>query len=382
MPALEPLSTYQFRIAPSFRVDRSSSTLHDLAIMTGGREAAGHGIYIDQQTIQSGYDVITASGGQLRAAIRHPSLMDQLSGKTDRVLDMPGYFSDIRIDGNKLVAGKFEFFDTFREQNPEAVSMLMEMAEKTPRLFGLSAEPSGRLVYVDTLGHEYPAAMGSDAPSGVALANGGLPTLRITSMGVAAFVDQPAANDGIFAKLSACFGPRLDLAQIKTLATAFLKWAEGEATLHARANTEDHRTDSPMNIISAIKAEFGADKAAFSRAMLILGEKSDITIEALKAEMVQHDLAAARQHLATFEADLTTAKQSIATLTAERDEWKAKFESIKNSGHSTEIDLGAASTTVGDNPWAPETQNYTRQAHLLKENPTLAAALKAAAGIK
>lgn len=389
------------RIDPSVRVDAKSKTLHDLAIMTGGREASGHGIFIDQKTIDTGFAAIASEGGQLRAAIKHPSLLDQINGKRDRVLDMPGFFSDIRVDGNKLVAGKFEFFDSFQQTNAPAVDRILEMAAKAPKLFGLSAEISGDLVFVDTAGNEFAAKRDSagkwsGAPEGVQLANGGMPTLRISHLGVAAFVDRPAANDGLFAKLSQFFGGKKnDLAFVGDLARAFLEW-EQTGALHSSAtsngvtaNLTQSKDDPMKQTYDAIKAKFGADKAKFSQAMTLLGEQPEITFEALLGKMAEIELGGLRQQVTdltaqvgTLTTERTNLSAQIATLTGERDSYKTKFEQLKSSGVlGGDLNLGIGQGSGSQiNPWAKDTLNYTLQAEISNRDPKLAEQLKTAAG--
>ena len=359
---------FHLRIEAGFRVDRDKGTLHDLAILTAGREASGHGIYIDNKTNSTALATVAASGGQLRAAIRHASILERLSGKGDRVLDMPGYFSDIRVDGNKLVAGKFEFFDAFKAKNPDAVAILLEMAEKTPKLFGLSAEPAGRLVFVDTSGNDHPAKRNLNtgkwegAPAGVTLANGGLPTLRVTHLGVAAFVDQPAANDGLFAKLSSLFGTKPDVSGLKALAEAFFQFAESGA-LHTSDNNKQapalsatKPTATPptvppphMNIIEQITAKFSADNAKLSRVLVLHAKNPALSFEALEGQLIAADLADAQAQIATLQAaatkattDLAAKDATIKSITTERDDFKAKFEAIKKSGYGAALNLQAA----------------------------------------
>lgn len=359
------------RIEPTFKVDRAAAQLHDLAILTADREASGHGIYIDQKTLQTAFACAQASGGKLRGAIRHPSLLDVLKGDNDRVLGMPGFFSDVKIAGNTLVAGTFQFFDTFAASEPATVARILEMAEKTPELFGLSAEPCGQFVWVGLDGSEHPAKRDPETrawagqPKGVALANLGLPTLRITHLGVAAFVDQPAANDGLFAKLGRLFGGKqaLDLSTLRDLATAFLRWSAEQGapaqnafvTAPTDAGTAlgatSANTASPMTTITDIKAKFGADKAHFTRAIELLSEDSTLTVEAIEAKLAAADHAALTAQLATLttaQAELSTklaaAESATAVAIKERDEWKTKFEAMKASGQAAPVVLSTPGT--------------------------------------
>ena len=51
-----------------------------------------------------------------------------------------------------------------------------------------------------------------------------------------------------------------------------------------------------------------------------------------------------------------------------------------NSGSGGDVNAGQGGGKVV-NPWKPESKNITEQARLNKENPTLAAQLKKAAGV-
>jgi len=396
------------RIDSTFTVDTAKSELRDLAIMTGGREAAGHGIYLDQKTIDSAFACVQASGGQLRAAIRHPSVIDMLTKGRDRVLDMPGYFSDVRVDGNKLVAGKFQFFDSFKAQNPTIVARIIEMADKTPKLFGLSAEPAGPRFFVGKDGQEYAAKRDPKTdewqkPVNVELANQGLPTLRVKHLGVAAFVDQPAANDGVFAKLSSLFGGKQsDLSAVLQEFGAAIARGMANSTTVAPAAIIEGNTFTPllsettpptMLTFPQITAKFGADKARLTQALELASQNPEITIEALETKLSAAEFAALGVKVTNLTAELATATKTLVdlkaahataltALTAERDSFKTKFEAIKNSGLPGDLNLGAgADATGGENPWAKETVNLTRQVEITNANPVLAASLKAAAAI-
>jgi len=165
-----------------FAVDRAAGILTDLALVIGGREAKGHGIYLDAKTLQGGLDSVNEKGGLLRGAVCHETFTNYLNDE-DRLLEVPGYFSDISIEGDTLRAGSFQFYDSFKADQPEAYRRLMEMAEKTPTLFGLSIEATGYAVYVDEQGNEY-----SQRPEDVDLAYEGMPPFRIVDLTAAAFV--------------------------------------------------------------------------------------------------------------------------------------------------------------------------------------------------
>ncbi len=378
-----------FSVPVGYGVDRAAGILTNVSLITAMREAKGHGLYIDAETLAPAKAAVDSRGGRLKGALRHLSWDEYFANSGDRVLDFPGWFSGIDVKGEQLAAGKFEFFESFRTDEAKTYNRMIEMAEKTPDLFGLSIEVWGYAVYVATDGKEF-----GQRPEGLELKYDGLPALRVTDLTFAAFVDEPAANDGLFAKFSAqfsrVFGGKqgADATAVRELAASLSAWAEKQTAAGAKDTVPSPPTTEPrheklsaMQIIQTIKAEFSAKPAQFSQAMTILGNKPDITIEALRAEMVSADLRAASEQVTLLTSERDGLKTMVTNLTAERDDFKKKFDELKASGNLHEVNLGAGNggggTAGGANPWAPATINFTQQCEIESKNPTLAATLKA-----
>lgn len=386
-----PTKSITLAVPNGFRVDREAGRLFGVSLITGDREAKGHGLYVDQKTIDGCGELVAAKGGRLKAGIRHPSWDDLFATGGDRILDLPGFFTGLTVKGNQLV-GDMEFYDSFKLQHAEDFAHLLEVAEKTPELIGLSVEMWGYAVFVAEDGTEY-----SERPKDVPLKYDGLPAFRVTALTAAAFVDEPAANDGLFAKFSRVFAAKHSAGgAMRELFSAFVTWAQQQPALHAFAGAPSGvtnaspDTDQTMTILASLKEKFGADKARHTRALELLTGDSTLTVEAIEAQLHAADFAALQSTVTTLTAEkaelsvkLATAEASLAAATAERDQWQAKFERIKNSGaNPAGLDLGtpaAPGSGAGVNPWAKGSVNYTEQARLTRENPQLAAELKAAA---
>jgi hypothetical protein len=387
-------------VAHTFKVDPATGRLTDLALITANREAKGHGLWIDQKSIETTFAAIASRGGKLKAYITHDHSGPCTWGDSGSELDIPGFFSGLAIRGDQLVAGSFEFYDAFKKNCKAQFEQLVEMAQKTPDLFALSIEPWGYAVYVDAAGNEY-----GSRPDNVDLLYDGLPALRVTDCFAAAFVAEGAANDSLFAKLSAKLGP------------AFAQLFGGKhsetnppipSTVPPPATNVNQPTPMPLTI-AQIKAKFTVTTLLAS-AIALATETPDITMEVLEAKVAAADQAAKDTKITTLAAELATAKKDhetalaaqatasatalaavnaelatakalTATLTAERDAWKAQFETIKGSG-TTEQNLGITPAVSSEpNPWMPESKNLTRQCEIQKTNPALAASFKAAAKI-
>lgn len=371
-----------------FQVDREAGRLFGVSLITGDREAKGHGLFIDQKTIDGAGELVAAKGGRLKAGIRHASWADYMATGADRILDLPGFFSGLKVKGNQLV-GDMEFYDSFKAAHPEDFAHLLEVAEKTPELIGLSVEMYGYAVYVAEDGTEY-----SERPKDIPLQYDGLPAFRVTDLTAAAFVADPAANDGLFARFGRMFGGKhTQPAELRTLFSSFLAWARETNAFPSApsdANNASTDTDSTMNILLALQQKFGADKARHTRALELLTGDSSLTVEAIETLLSKTDFAALQASITTLTAEktelsakLATAEASLAAVTAERDQWQAKFAAIKNSGApAAGLDLGtgaALGSGTGVNPWKKESLNYTAQARITRENPALATELKAGA---
>ncbi len=391
MKTQQPTKSITLAVPNGFRVDREAGRLFGVSLITGDREAKGHGLYIDQKTIDGAGEIAAARGGRLKAGIRHPSFDDYFATGGDRILDLPGFFSGLTVKANQLV-GDMEFYDSFKTRHPDDLGHLLEVAEKTPELIGLSVEMWGFAVFVAEDGTEY-----SERPKDVPLKYDGVPAFRVTDLTAAAFGDEPSANAGLFARPCRMSGGTQDRPEdLRKLFGAFVAWAREQPGLHAfpsapsGVTTAPKDIDSTMTILAALKEKFGADKPRHTRALELLTGDSTLTVDAIETALHQADFAALQASVTTLTAEkaelsgrLATTEASLATATTEAAQWKAKFEAIKLSGaNPAGIDVGtgaALGTGTGVNPWKKESLNYTEQARISLDNPPLAAELKAAA---
>ena len=153
-----------FAAATGSRVDRESGILRGVSVITAGVEAKGHGIWIDQTSLE-----------MVKAAAE--TYVDGLQVKSDHGSgfgEIEGVLRDFVIDELQLRA------DFHLIKSGEEYERIMEMAEMMPSSFGLSIEFSGISEEID----EYRYA-------------------RPVEIYAVALVDQPAANpSGLFQAMS------------------------------------------------------------------------------------------------------------------------------------------------------------------------------------
>ena len=168
-----------------FRVDLEAHTLSNVNLISIG-EARGHGIIVDQGTLDSMMETEELKSGRLRAYITHGDLC-----VFDRLTDEAGLFTNPRIEGEHLRAD-FKPFDSFMKHQTAKFETLFELAEKTPDQFGVSIAFRGRAVWPTEGGNE----VENDEKPDDALNE--LPSIRVDELFSADFVDNPAATRSLF----------------------------------------------------------------------------------------------------------------------------------------------------------------------------------------
>jgi hypothetical protein len=164
------------------QVNKEKGEIRGVSIMTTG-EAKGHGMFIDDQTLQELFDIL--NGDAIPAYITHDGAI-----WGDRVTSEVGIFSGFYREGDK-VKGTFKAFDSFREHEKKTYDRLFEVAEKIPGKFGTSI--------VFNLQLEWELDDGSkmrsyNEPENAV--NG--PFVRPLKVASVDFVDSPASNNGLF----------------------------------------------------------------------------------------------------------------------------------------------------------------------------------------
>jgi hypothetical protein len=155
-------------------------------ILTGGVEALGHGLFVDQKAVET--CMACLMGKTLPAYITHNGAWNDRLGKEI------GVFSGFFREGAKIKAKSFSFLNAFKKFQQETHQKMVELAQVMPDQFGLSVVFSGEAVWAMPDGTEVSAD--EPMPQGALY---GQPVPRFSSVESADFVKSPAANpDGLF----------------------------------------------------------------------------------------------------------------------------------------------------------------------------------------
>lgn len=181
------------------RVDAEAGVIRGVALITGDREASGHGCYVDGKTVSLFSELL--AGRKLKAYATHDNC------GLDGTLDEVGYWADARMDGGTLRAD-FHALDAWRKYSPGEYATLFELAEKLPDEFGASLSFRMSLAWVGKDGAEFATQRELQwtddgprmayAPAAPADAVRNIPSVRPSEVYSADFVNVPAANDGLF----------------------------------------------------------------------------------------------------------------------------------------------------------------------------------------
>jgi hypothetical protein len=162
----DSLSEFKFHEAGIFAgqtgvIDPGNHVIRGVSVITGGIEAEGHDLLVDDTTIKQLQSCAKAKG-------KIPVCLDHGSG----VKDINGYLTGFRMDGNKLRA------DWHLLASHDETDKMLERAEKMPECFGLSVAFKG-------------------PPKGVPV-GGGKMAARCERLLSVDCVTRPAANTGLF----------------------------------------------------------------------------------------------------------------------------------------------------------------------------------------
>ena len=169
----------------TLRVDREKNQLRNVNLISIG-EAQGHGMLVDQGTLDSLMETDTLKSGKVRSYITHGDIC-----VFDRLTDEAGLFEKPRVEGEHLRAD-FTALDSFIKYKRAQSDTLFELAEKAPDHFGVSIAFRGRVVWLTEEGNE----IESDKKPKAAIND--LPSIRVDELFSADFVDNPAATRSLF----------------------------------------------------------------------------------------------------------------------------------------------------------------------------------------
>lgn len=273
------------------QIDRESGTMIGVSLIATG-PAIGHGLYVDQRSLETIEDELDDS--KLPAYITHRGALFE-----DRLTREVGMFTNFRIEGDRLL-GDFQAFDSFREDDTRKFSRLFELAEKIPERFGLSIVFSATSAWATPEGD-----IEIDEKPEDALFE--FPSIRVEEVSSADFVDAPAANQrGLFSQIDKSTTHKMTKAELAQKNDELVAEAEQLdakiAELEAKL-AEGEEEDTGMESLAEENAKLQEENEAMK-----------VEIEELKAKLAEdeEEMAKASEATAEGEEQLEAARSELA----------------------------------------------------------------------
>jgi len=309
---------------PKDSVDLAAGLIRGVSLITGDREAAGYGVWVDSKTIDT--FVAQLTGRPLKAYATHGTW-----GK-DGTLDEVGLWQNPRRDDSgpaPQLREDFAALDAWRKHQPAEFEMLFELAAKAPTEFGASLAFRMTLAWVMPDGSEvatvrkwrecgawdYEPYFDPPMPVG-ALRD--MPSVRATEVYSADFVDTPAANDGLFRSPARVDAPGKSVTQLFSPPDQPVSRPPMHKILFAKFR------DHPKRLTRALELHTSDEKlSADAIIATVEQERSAADLAELRAENQKLTaavgghataLGAKDTEIAKLKADLKTAQDNLVAL--------------------------------------------------------------------
>ncbi|MBI5050533.1 MAG: hypothetical protein HZC11_06640 [Nitrospirae bacterium] len=186
--ALKHKNTFRADVARGIRdgkggIDKKTGIIYGFAVITKG-EARGHGLEIDETTLDQAVELGAKSSIGLKSRFGHPNMSNSAVGT------FLGRAKNFRKEIGVVRADLYFDKTAYNTPNGDLAGYVLDLAESDPDAFGSSivfdGEPEYRLNEDGT--RKKDPATGKDL----------LPLARITKLWAVDVVDDPAANNGMF----------------------------------------------------------------------------------------------------------------------------------------------------------------------------------------
>lgn len=276
-------------------------------------EAQGQGFYLDEKSLDQAARLLV--GKSLKSYLNHDT-----AKATKRTGEEIGYLSRFYREGDRLRAGAFEYFESFKKQAAHLHERLVELTRKIPDALGFSPVISYRPVWVLGDGREVDAELGQPPPRGAVRQ---LPSARILDILSADIVGKPAVNLTGF--LSAETPPAASPEQSRPIGSV--------EAVDAPAQGETPDPDSPMT--DHDKAKLADLEAKVANLETVTAERdakvAELSAATAKVADLEKQIAAATQaHTAALEAKVAELQKAHADEKAKLEtEHKAKVAELE-----------------------------------------------------
>ncbi len=323
VPADDQIDDDQVDNAPA--IDRDAGVIYGVSAMQAV-EALGHGVMVDDVTLQQVADIGNAAKFGIKSRFTHPGMCEDGMGS------MIGRVKNFRVMGDKVVGDLHLSESSQSSPRGDLWKYTLDLAEEDPSAFGMSVVVDQQLAWKLDDGSEVigdrPEAITDDTV---------LPFLRVSKLHAVDVVDEPAANrDGLFAAAFAATSnadAAESFAQLDAIRERFhLSLDQARAFLDryfaARSPKPSEPQEIPMRLSLAAftalllaHAEIAAELTAFANDPA----NADADEAVYSAKITELKSAATVRDLAKAKADLAAEQAKLVTELAAHEATKAKL---------------------------------------------------------
>lgn len=167
-------------------IDRKTGVVNNVSVITGNREASGHGMYVDETMVEQVVEKGNSRGELgIKARFDHPNPCARSMGT------VIGTFKNFRKEGERAVADLHLLETAKNSPDGDLHNYILDLATERPDLFGTSIVFTSDEDYIPQ--KEDYKDLSDDDPFL-------LPHARVKELWGADVVDEAAANDGLFGR--------------------------------------------------------------------------------------------------------------------------------------------------------------------------------------
>jgi len=224
------------------KIDRENNVIYGYSVISTG-EAMGHGVMIDETTLEQVNDLGNTAKKGLKSRFGHPNMSHSAFGT------FLGRSKDFRIDGDRVLADLYIDETAFNSPKGNLGKYVLDLAESDPDAFGASVVIEMEEEYlIDEKGERKKDEEGNPL----------LPFARVKTLYASDIVDEPATGDSLFEFFSDSVKPSAEVTQFLT---DFLKQpGAGEKVtsfLNKYVENEEYKLSIAHKLNSLIKPENG-----------------------------------------------------------------------------------------------------------------------------
>lgn len=294
---------------PIGQIDRENGIIYGVSVITSGREATGHGMYVDQKMIEQVNEFGQAAGEVgVKARFDHPNPCASSMGTE------LGRFKNFRIDGNQVRADLHLNESSAKSPNGNYREYVLSLAEEDPDQFATSIVFRPDEDYIPNR-EDYPGESQEDSNPFW------MPHARVASLTHVDVVNEGAANDGLFSN-------GVEMEYVKLKAKQFMKDHADIIKPALESVVQQYFKENPIT-----HTKMAEEKKGFFERLFGASTKEEATqvAEEMETQLSEksEELTSLQSKVEELESQLSSTKEALEEAKLSSEQAKAAFDAEK-----------------------------------------------------